>query len=443
MMLFGIYFPKRVETDRRWPWAKWLLIGPIILRSTQLAAANVLAGNHAVLAIAIERRWLFSGKMMIVNMLAISCFFAAIAHKSFSEKSRDARRRLFLLYGGTTISLTPLFFLGVANSILGRSPQDESPAIVFIVLVLLAVFPLTMAYVIVVERAMDVRVVIRQGVQYLLASRGLLVLQVFLSALVVAAAALSVNDADRPQGIWLIGIVLLCVFLIQQFAAKVRTWIDRRFFREAYDAEQILTELAAKVRTMVETGPLLEMVTHRISESLHIPRVAVLLNDGGAFEVSYAVGYSESPRVMILADSPNIEKTAKEQLGAELVLPLSLNQKVLGVLSLGPKRSEEPYSKADVRLLGSVATQTGLALENSRLTAEVAAEVAHRERMNREIEIAREVQERLFPQELPQFSGIQYAGTCRPALGVGGDYYDFILVSCLAGRRQKPWRPIR
>jgi sigma-B regulation protein RsbU (phosphoserine phosphatase) len=73
--------------------------------------------------------------------------------------------------------------------------------------------------------------------------------------------------------------------------------------------------------------------------------------------------------------------------------------------------------------------QTGLALENSRLTAEIAAEVANREKARRELEIAREVQERLFPQEFPPIPGIEYAGACRPALGVGGDYYDFIPLS--------------
>jgi sigma-B regulation protein RsbU (phosphoserine phosphatase) len=69
------------------------------------------------------------------------------------------------------------------------------------------------------------------------------------------------------------------------------------------------------------------------------------------------------------------------------------------------------------------------ALENSRLAAEVAREVAQRERINRELEIAREVQERLFPQDLPQYPGIDDAGSCRPALGVGGDYYDFVQLS--------------
>jgi sigma-B regulation protein RsbU (phosphoserine phosphatase) len=56
----------------------------------------------------------------------------------------------------------------------------------------------------------------------------------------------------------------------------------------------------------------------------------------------------------------------------------------------------------------------------------IADEVAQRERLNREVEIAREVQERLFPQTLPPILGIDYAGACRPALGVGGDYYDFL-----------------
>ena len=74
-------------------------------------------------------------------------------------------------------------------------------------------------------------------------------------------------------------------------------------------------------------------------------------------------------------------------------------------------------------------TSRGLALENSRLTAQIAAEVANRVERTRELERAREVQERLFPQACPPVAGLDYAGACRPALGVGGDYYDFIRLS--------------
>jgi sigma-B regulation protein RsbU (phosphoserine phosphatase) len=224
--------------------------------------------------------------------------------------------------------------------------------------------------------------------------------------------------------------------------------VDRRFFREAYNAEQILSDLANRLRTMVETGSVLEMVAHRISQSLHIPRVALLLNSGGRFALAYGVGYSDSTNIDIPEDSLTVEQLGKaavrfdgsdswvqrateperdslERLQPEVLLPLSLNRKLIGIMSLGPKQSEEPFTRTDMQLLDSVATQTGLALENSRLTTEIATEVAQRERMNRELEIAREVQERLFPQTVPAIPGIDLAGYCRPALGIGGDYYDY------------------
>jgi sigma-B regulation protein RsbU (phosphoserine phosphatase) len=96
----------------------------------------------------------------------------------------------------------------------------------------------------------------------------------------------------------------------------------------------------------------------------------------------------------------------------------------MGVMALGPKRSEAAYTPADLHLLQTVATQTGLAIEIAELARSLAAEAAQRERVNREIEIAREVQERLFPQEMPNLVGATVAGQCRAALGVGGDYYD-------------------
>jgi phosphoserine phosphatase RsbU/P len=72
--------------------------------------------------------------------------------------------------------------------------------------------------------------------------------------------------------------------------------------------------------------------------------------------------------------------------------------------------------------------QTTLAQEVARLTTAIGRETAQRERLNRELEIAREVQEALFPQQLPVVPGLEYWGQCRPAREVGGDYYDFLEV---------------
>jgi sigma-B regulation protein RsbU (phosphoserine phosphatase) len=88
-------------------------------------------------------------------------------------------------------------------------------------------------------------------------------------------------------------------------------------------------------------------------------------------------------------------------------------------MSLGPKQSEEPFSPTDLRLLDSVAAQTGLALENGRLTEAIKAEVWAREKQNRELELGREVQERLFPQEYPGNSGTRLCGRVPAGAGRG------------------------
>jgi sigma-B regulation protein RsbU (phosphoserine phosphatase) len=135
--------------------------------------------------------------------------------------------------------------------------------------------------------------------------------------------------------------------------------------------------------------------------------------------------YYDNPDGWLMLAS-EAEQEALKRLSAEVLLPLPGRKELVGVIALGPKRSEAPYSRSDLSLLRSVAVQTGLAIENSRLFSSLAAEAVIRERANREMEIAREVQRRLFPQVSPSVRGVEIAGHCRPALGIGGDYYDFI-----------------
>ena len=209
------------------------------------------------------------------------------------------------------------------------------------------------------------------------------------------------------------------------------------------------------MRTIVEKRTLLERVATQIAESLHIPRVAVLLEENGIYRPAFALGYQgavdadlsessatvlhfkpdASPERVYFDDAKSWVNsaaiTAEERhkltsLRPQVLLPLFVKDKLLGIISLGERRAEAPYSGADLRILKSVATQTALALSNAELTASIADEIARREKLNREIEIAREVQERLFPQRLPEITGLDYFGRCRTALGVGGDYYDFL-----------------
>jgi sigma-B regulation protein RsbU (phosphoserine phosphatase) len=464
MFLFGFFFPEPFpHYTRMGAWRKWipaLVIAPILAEIMYAVVVSITEmTNYAHAQEIVQRFHPFDTPLRIYLYCVVGLgFFSSIFTKSSMAISRDAKRRLRLLYWGATVALTPLLVITLFSQYSGKSMWTIFPDwLIAMGLILTTIFPLTLAYVIVVQRAMDVRVAVRQGLQYGLAKNSILVLQ-GIAALVVFLTALPLltKSEGRPTEIIVAAIGLLAIFTIRRAADRLLTWTDRRFFREAYNTEQVLSELSDQVRGMVETRPLIETVAARLSETLHVPRVAVLLSGGGSFRPAYSLGYGSAPDVGFLANNGTVRVLEKQreparvylddpdswlyrepevseedraklsQLQSELLLPLSTRDKLLGFISLGPKLSDEPYSGTDVRLLKSVAAQTGLALENARLMSAIAGEVAHRERLNREVEIAREVQERLFPQTLPPIVGIEYSGACRPALGVGGDYYDFL-----------------
>jgi len=459
LLLFAIVFPERLPLDRRFPWVKWIVVGYLVLVTTLLGISVGLWTHHLAWA----RQYTSPPIQLLtgvegdfggfVSFVAIVACAASLGWKVFAAPSRDARRRLLLLFVGAVPFVVALLIVVLA----GRFEYIIPTWFYLPLFTMVLVFPLTLAYVIVVHRAMDVRVVIRQGLQYVLARGGIRVIQIALlvGATIAATTVLTASNAGTASVAIVVAGLAGVAAIGGRFADRLRRWVDRRFFREAYEADAILSDLAGKVRTMVETRPLLETVATRIAESLHIPRIAILLGDESAFQPAYALGYAEPPAAPIPSDGVTVarlrkqqhalvrfddedswvqlttgeERRALEALRPELLLPLSLNEKILGIMSLGPKQSEEPFSKTDIRLLDSVAAQTGLALENGRLTAAVAAEVAARAKQARDIEIARDVQQRLLPQEFPPIQGLDYAGTCRAALGVGGDYYDFIPLS--------------
>jgi serine phosphatase RsbU (regulator of sigma subunit) len=108
---------------------------------------------------------------------------------------------------------------------------------------------------------------------------------------------------------------------------------------------------------------------------------------------------------------------------------LGRDSRLVGLLVLGARLSEEPYSSDDKRLLTSVASQAGVALESIRLGERIAERIKAERRIAQEMEYAKQVQARLFPQKLPSMKTLQYEGTCIQARQVGGDYYDFLELS--------------
>ncbi len=453
LVLFALYFPIPFQYLQRRRWIYWASIVPFAALSLTQIYANLVADRSLASAAPVARLFTrLNQPLFFLYTSYIGGFFALLGTKKHLLPTNDARRRMSVMIAGCTFALLPIFPVALSeNGYLPRLP----PWVLSIGLIMLLMFPATMAYVIVVQQAMDVRMVVRAGVQYAIASNGLKILRiVLLVTLGVLTLRLATQSNHQSQAIIIAAAGTALIFGLRNLAERASAWMDRKFFREAYDSEIILTELSSSVASIHDVRMLVETVARRIASSLHISQVAVLLDRDGTFQSVYSMGYEEgvgvafprsastvrllrqmgsSPSRIYFEDpqswvhgAPLSEQAKLRELQAEILLPVTLKSRMLGLISLGPKRSEAPYSRVDLQLLGAVASQTGLALENAELTENIRREIAQRERSDRELEIAREVQQRLFPQTLPTVRGLDFAGYCRPALGVGGDYYDFI-----------------
>ena len=117
---------------------------------------------------------------------------------------------------------------------------------------------------------------------------------------------------------------------------------------------------------------------------------------------------------------------AMKEAGVKLAVPLVSQGELIGVLSLGPRQSEQDYSTDDRKLLNNLAAQAAPALRVGQLVREQQAEAATRQRFEQELEVAKLIQQNFLPKQLPELDDWQVAAYYRPAREVGGDFYDVI-----------------
>jgi sigma-B regulation protein RsbU (phosphoserine phosphatase) len=160
-------------------------------------------------------------------------------------------------------------------------------------------------------------------------------------------------------------------------------------------------------------------------KGLHLAHVRGLRPDeapvGLAAEASGQVAEVRGPcRVSDLPDCPLREGLEKARFG--LVVPLVAGAQVSGLLAVGKRASGAPYGDDDFDYAQALGRHAQAALEGARLHR-VALE---KERQDRELQIAQEIQRSLFPRSRPTVEGLELAAESRPCHQVGGDYYDFI-----------------
>lgn len=130
---------------------------------------------------------------------------------------------------------------------------------------------------------------------------------------------------------------------------------------------------------------------------------------------------SQHPSVRIEIVQVDQESPTLRAVRSALVVPIASGDRLHGLISLGRRLSGLPYATEDRRLLLVIANQIARFIESLKMINLVLEE----KRTERELETAAEVQRRLFPSGGLEDDALEIYGNSIPALGVGGDYYDY------------------
>jgi hypothetical protein len=413
---FTYRFPAGAPPGRLWAWLLYVLYAWVLAVFLVYRFANGLVlGDEGEAARAFaEHSDLFAATSVAYDALVafgVVAMCVVIAHNYRRVKQPAERRRIKWIVYGLVLGAAPWVVLSLTRVALGPGWPVPGEAF-FLANLTLAVIPVTTGYAILKHRAFDIPVVLRRGVKYLLA-RGFL--QAVLLVQVAAVAYLLFTGRDRPLAeilshnsayLYLLGTTALTL----AFRRRLGAWIDRRFFREAYDQERILVGLVDAVKKLESMSDISRLVSREVDAALHPKSVFVfyrhpekpgltlghstqelaeelrMREDVGLLRLLEGRGAEGWPSPALQEAVPEAERAWLDRLGIQLVVPIAgADEHVLGLMLLGERKSEEPYSHTDRRLLEAIAAQMGVLYENALLRSSV----------ERERRIRRDVLERI------------------------------------------------
>jgi sigma-B regulation protein RsbU (phosphoserine phosphatase) len=208
----------------------------------------------------------------------------------------------------------------------------------------------------------------------------------------------------------------------------------------------LLNEIARELSSILNLDELLKRIAELLSRIIDYQMFSILLLDAGTQKLQHRfsqrfqeniqvkhdiplgrgiVGTAAQEKAAILV--PDVSKDARyiatnPETRSELAVPLIYKEDVIGVIDLEHTRRAY-FTEDHKRTLTTLAAQIAIAIENARLYEQIARQ---EKRLERDLELARELQIRLLPQSLPKLPNIALHAKFVPAREIGGDLYDFV-----------------
>ena len=396
LLHFTLVFPDRANRWVRTPLGARLLpllyLPAVVMGGTRVVAVARLDGHSGLVSVvaALDRlEPLYLGACLLGGL-------AVLVHALAHVRSVTARRQLRWIVWGALLGGAP-FALGYAVPFaFGVTPTAKMELLA----VPLGLIPLSFASAIVRYRLMDVEVIVKRGLVYVAAAAGIVALYAVLLRVV---GWIFVGGSGNT--IIAVLATMVIVLLARRVKDAVQNVLDRAFYRDRYDYRRALVGFARDLSTDLDLPRLAERLVTRITETLVIDRIALMVGDeaANAFRAIRAEGFLGDPPVLhfdsgvgarvraghhVALDEPAaLRRAGGEELefwrvqGVHYLIPCVSKQTGIAVLALGRKERGEPLSSEDMALLVAVAAQVATAIENGRLYQQLKAQADQVERM--------------------------------------------------------------
>jgi class 3 adenylate cyclase len=233
---------------------------------------------------------------------------------------------------------------------------------------LVLLYPAAIAYATVRYRLFDARVMMRRSLVYTVLA-GLITATY---ALALAAANVLLAHAEVTRSPWFSGAFMFAVALaFYPVRERLRRAVDRTFFRERADHVRAIQRLARSMTSLLDLDEIVRRLTGTIESVMHVQDVRLRVGPPPPEVVAVVTAAPGAvTRYQVAADPtfaamPPAALAAWHALAAEVVIPLRFQEDLRGLLLLGPKRSDGPFTDDDLALLETVADQTAVAVANA------------------------------------------------------------------------------
>jgi serine phosphatase RsbU (regulator of sigma subunit)/FixJ family two-component response regulator len=205
--------------------------------------------------------------------------------------------------------------------------------------------------------------------------------------------------------------------------------------RRALRRESLFNAVTTAIRESLDYDSMLEKIVATIGQTFEATCCLLKPVEGDRLtqtEFSYqdpqsqVSSYTFDPSILIekVLETHHYQLTQdtyEDKTCHQLVVPLSYQQHMLAVLALYQKGREDPWQEEDIRLIADVAEQAALALSQAKLYQRLQEK---QQQIQNELEVARQIQNNLLRQSLPDIKGAKVQASCYPAREVGGDFFE-------------------